>query len=334
MKTAKLVLTVLSLCFATHIEAATNYWVNPSEGLWHEPSNWQDGILPTNLDDARISNGGTALINSSHNVTNHVVTLGDTNGLRYGLLKMSGGKLNTVSDLRVGGNNLSTAAESGGSFEISGGEVRIQANLNLGMGPTAHGYLQMSGGSISVDSTGAIMAVGNRGTGAVYQTSGTIFLRAANGLVQLGRNVAAGTGSGHYTLGGGSLIATRLQLGNANGIVGSTNIFELSGTGKVVANILSIGNNNAQNSFNFTGGTLNLLTNSTILTNSGGILSPAKPNFASLSDTNVQTLAIDPIGTLVFTGTNSYVQESSGTLLIDIREGQNDFLDIGAAATN
>ena len=116
--------------------AVTNYWVNPGTGNWKEPTNWLSGTIPGN-DDARIGNGGIALIDDSQTVNTGFAVMGDTNGA-VGTLRMTGGRLVSNFDIRVAG----VAATGGGTglFEQSGGVVFMNGgNLNVGFGTTAAG---------------------------------------------------------------------------------------------------------------------------------------------------------------------------------------------------
>jgi fibronectin-binding autotransporter adhesin len=259
--------------------------------------------------------------------------MGSSTATNIGSLTMSGGSLTTTSsDIRIGGNSLTTGGT--GTFTQSGGTVLMNAgNLNIGQGSAgAVGTYNMSGGALVINSNN-IMAVGNRGTGTVNQTGGSIYVRGAGAgtgtaVVQLGRNVAAGTGNGTYLLSGGTLTAFNTQFGNAAGIAGSTNTFTLSGTGKLITNNISILNTAATNTFNFIGGTLNANNVSIPLVNNGGTLAPGLINFA-VSDTNGATL--NAIGTTFFTGNNNYTQNATGIYAVDIASlGSNDLIDAGA----
>lgn len=293
------------------------------------------GVAPVAGDDGRINNGGTAIIDSSQNISMLLVVVADTNGTT-GTLRMTGGTLTTTSDIRAGGNST-TVVGGTGRFDQSGGTININAggNFNVGIGPTntTVGTYNLSGGSVQLNAANPIFAVGNRAVGSVNQSGGTIYLRNTSGLTQLGRNAAAGSGFGTYNLGGGTLATSRLQFGNAVGTGPvSTNVFNLSTNGVLLCGSISNINTTAVNSFNFTGGTLTVMTCAISLTNNGGTLSPAAIDFASAAGTNLSTLPVNAVGTNIFTGANSYVQ-SSGTLAIDIAgPGNNDFVDIGSGA--
>ncbi len=93
--------------------------------------------------------------------------------------------------------------------------------MNVGFGTTAVGTLNLSGGTIAVNS-GTVFAVGSHGSGTVNQTGGSVYVRgplapgATSGIGQLnlGRNggvAGANQGSGTYNLSGGDFTAAQLR---------------------------------------------------------------------------------------------------------------------------
>jgi hypothetical protein len=123
----------------------------PAEGLWNDPANWNHPTVPGSLprsspaDEARISNGGTALIDSSQTVSVGSVTLGDTTNTS-GTIRMTGGSLTTTNtDIKIGGNVTTTGGT--GTINQSGGDIIMNAgNLNIGFGDIAVGFYNISGG--------------------------------------------------------------------------------------------------------------------------------------------------------------------------------------------
>jgi hypothetical protein len=297
--------------------AAPNYWINPGQGQFNDPANWSSNSVPAGSDDARVNNGGTAIIDSSMTLSMSLLQIADTN-TTTGTVRMTGGSLTLSSDLRSGGN----AASGGGTgvFQLEGGSVLLTGNLNVGFGTNnANGTYNIFGGSLQCNAANPIFAVGNRGTGTINHTNGTVYLRNNTGFTQLGRNVANGTAFGTYNLSGGTLACGRVLFGNAvqtNGI--STNTFTLSGTGVVICNGISNINTTAVNTFNFNGGTLTFTNSSVSITNNGGVLSPGTPDFANANATNINSLPVNPVGTATFTGATTYFQNANSTLAIDI----------------
>jgi hypothetical protein len=323
-----LLLTAFSLTPAAN--AVVVQWTNPATGIWNDATNWDLGI-PGN-DDAQISNGGTITIDDTQTVNTGFATMGVGTG-NSGTINMTGGKLTTNFDIRIGGN--ATVGGGIGTFNLSGGTIFMNGgNLNTGQGSTANGTLNMSGGTLTINS-GTIFAVGNRGTATVNQTGGDLYLRGASapntGFVQLGRNVATTVGNGTYNLSGGTLATPLIKYGQAVGIAGSTNAFNLKGTGTLITNAISILNTAAANTFTFTGGTLTASSIPFPLNNTGGTLSPASPDFSG-APTDLASIPINPVGTTTLTGNNAYTQSSTATYAIDLAgPGTNDLLDVGAS---
>ncbi len=338
MKKLKWLMAAVVISFGPQVIAATISWTNSGTGDWITPANWSSGALPVSPDDARITNGGIAVIESPQEVSTGSITAGDVLGTT-GTVRVLGGKLTTLnSDIRIGGNNANPTGATG-TFDQSGGIVAMSfANFNLGFGTNSHGTYNLSGGSFYLNTAAAtvVIAVGNRGFGTINQSGGELFIKAANGFTQLGRNVATGSGFGTYNLSGGSLATGRLIFGDAVGTGPiSTNIFSLSGTGVVRTGTFYVKNTTASNYFNFTGGTL-LTTNVGFpLRNGGGILNPTFFEFGNAGATNTETMVSNSIATLTISSNSptSYIQDPGGTLVIDIAGlGNNDMLNLGVGA--
>ena len=315
--------------------AVDYFWTNAGVGNWNDAANWTNTVTPNTIpgsgDPGFINNGGTALIDSSMAVTTGFAVMGRAAG-ESGTLRMTGGSLTTNSDIRAGGN---TAAGGGtGTFDLLGGTVFMNGgNLNVGQGSGgAVGTVNFSGGSLQINA-GFVAAVGNRGTGTLNQTGGTLFVRSGttpgNGMIQLGRNATTTTGNGTYNLSGGTAAALATRFGQAVATpAGSVNTFNLSGTGRLITNTIEVLNTNALNTFNFTGGTLNVANVNIPLTNAGGRLNPGGANFTDLPS-DITGLVVAPIGTLTFGGNNPYTQGPAGNLEIDIDPSGNDLVNVG-----
>ncbi|HEX2747033.1 MAG TPA: hypothetical protein VHM91_03460 [Verrucomicrobiales bacterium] len=309
-------------------------FTNGGSGPWGAAENWDLLRLPANGDTAQVNNGGTVVIDSATSATATGITLG-TPASSSGNLQITGGALTLNSDLRIGGGG----SNGTGITTMSGGVVSISpANLNLGFGPaassTAAGTFNLSDGTVTVVNASSIIAVGNRGTGTVNQTGGTVYARstgATPSLLNLGRSSSApNAASGTYNLSGGSVTVATLTYGNVV-FAGGTNTFTLSGTGSLTAGTISVTNTGATNVFNFTGGTLAASAINIPLTNTGGTLKTGGFNFAAATPDAVPN---DPTGTLIF-GTNvTYTQTSGATLAIDIDgPGSNDVYSLGEGAS-
>ena len=331
------------ICIAAPSHAVTIEW-DGTIGNFTEPVNWVGDIAPVAGDDARISNGGTAQLSGSQGLLFLILAAGTG---QSGNFQMSpGAVLTTTSDIRIG--NGGTAGGAGAITQSGGDVIMSGGNINVGFGDTAIGTYNMSGGTIGINSA-TIYAVGNRGTGTVNQSGGSVYVRGpitasattGTGQLNLGRNgaVAAGnpgTSSGAYTLSGGDFTAAQLRYGNnaAGAATGSTNAFNLQGTGTLVVGAISIVNANALNSFNFTGGTLKATTVGIPINNNGGTLSPSTLFFGSATTNAPATAAeveMSPVGTTTFTLANTYNQGPTGTLAVDLSApATNDFVSIGA----
>jgi hypothetical protein len=312
-------------------------------GNWTDAVNWTGDVVPSSVtaDEARIDNAGIAVINAAQGaVSTGAVTLGSNTGTS-GTLRLTGGSLTTTNtDLRIGGNSNTTGGT--GVLEQSGGDLILNAgNVNMGLGNAgAIGTYNMSGGLMRVNSA-TIVAVGNRGTGIVNQSAGTVYVRGASytgtppeGQVNLGRGAATANGSGSYTLSGGDLTVALLRYGQAVTTSGpaSTNTFNLQGTGKLTVRDILIVNTAATNSFNFTGGTLTATNVLMPLTNNGGTLAPATLAFgigANNQPIDPASVVTSPIGITTFS--TSYTQ-SSGTLAVDVDVAASDLVRVTGIA--
>ncbi|MEP6662128.1 MAG: hypothetical protein ABJC04_00565 [Verrucomicrobiota bacterium] len=296
-------------------------------------------------------------------ITTGSVTLGSQPGASGNLFMTNGVLFVANTDFRIGGNpvvaigGIVPAIGGTGVFTQIGGSVTQHAgNLNIGLRGTApltetnvaSGTYNLSEADPNFPSLfqvrfGFIVAIGNRGNGTLNQSGGTLEVKGislagnaagTNGsLIHLGRNALVGTSftSGTYNLSGGIARAAILRFG-ATTTNTSTNVFSLSGTGKLQTRTIDFlvpaaGGSTTVNIINFTGGTLSSHTNALSITNNGGTLSPYTIDFSTVTADTSAT--ITPIGTMVFTSSNSYIQ-ASGTLAIDINATTNDFVSIGA----
>jgi hypothetical protein len=327
----------LLVLLVTPVQAVTVLWTNPGTGIWNDPANWNSNSIPTASDEGRINNGGTAVIDDTQVVTTLFAIVADVTGTT-GTLRMTGGRLETGSDIRIGGNG-GAATGGTGLFEQSGGVVRLNGgNVNIGFGGTAVGTYNLSGGSLQVEA-GFIAAVGNLGSGTLNQTGGSIYIRSAttpaNSVIQLGRNSATAPASGSYTLSGGIAAARSFDFGRqaqTSGTLSSVNTFNLQGTGTLITNGVRVQNTAAVNTFNFTGGTLVADSIGLSLTNSGGTL---RPDFADFTGVplSIEAIPVNRISTLTFGAGNNYIQTATGTLAVDIGAAGNDLVSLGGGLT-
>ena len=309
-------------------------WGNTGEGAWNEATNWAGGSVPTSADDSRISNGGTAVIDSTQDISSMFVILAAATGTS-GNLKMTGGKLTTGSDVRVAGNgNLSggtaTFHQSGGAVLLNGG------NVNVGFGNSGVGTYNLSGGSLQI-TVGTIIAIGNRGNGTFDQTGGTVYVKGGtntpNGLLNIARNAgsnASPAATGTVRISGGTMAVANVRFGNATGGT-ATNLLSISGTGKLITSAISVFTGyTGTNTISLTGGTLTAGSIGLPLENNGGTLAPATPDFAA-APADVNALVVHPVGTTTMAGNSGYTQEPTGVLAIDLASlASHDRVDVGA----
>jgi autotransporter-associated beta strand protein len=175
---------------------------------------------------------------AGYNGTGSFIQSGGTNTVSsYLYLGYNSGSMGTYT-LNGGSLGLSSTAGAlyvgnygAGNFTQSGGTNTVAGTLYLG-------YYSSSGGTFTLNSTGALSAanlyLGNYGTGTFNQTGGT---NTVSGSLDVGYNTG---GSGTYNLNGGSLglssAAGALSVGNYG--PGS---FTQSGGTNTVANILYVG---------------------------------------------------------------------------------------------
>jgi hypothetical protein len=335
--------TAASLFLGAQIHAATVTWT-AGTGNWIDGPNWNTGAPPNSgtADIALIDNAGMVNINPLEAITTGSLTLGSV-ASTSGTVIMTGGTLTTTNtDIRIGGNALTTAGGTG-RLDQSGGDILMNAgNLNIAIGPGTMGTYNLSGGSLTINSA-AIMAIGNRSMGTVNQSGGTLYVRSqanpAAGVIQLGRNIAATPGFGTFTLSGGTAAASLFKFGETNQTSGekAVNTFTLQGTGTLLTGTMSINNPAANNTFNFLGGSLTATTISLPITNNGGTLRPATLFFGdtagNLPPLTPAGLTTNLIGSTTFTGNNSYTQTAAGNLSVELALSGNDLIDIGATGT-
>ncbi len=366
-----LTFAVALMGFAAKPAAALDTWTRSPDngaGLWVDGLNWSNAIAPNGPgnEEARIDNDGLAVVDDAQvdpftgftgQIVTGSITLGSQPGARGSLLMASGTFTLKNTDFRIGGNPVVAIGggvptiggtgmftQTGGTFIQQGGNVNIGIRADSSTTPgVAIGIYNMSGNSSMTVMFGFILAIGNRATGTLNQTGGTIEVKnlaaSNNGTlgsrIQLGRNALNNTSytSGTYNLSGGSATAALFQFGHAAQTSGSSvNTLNLSGTGELrTGTIEFLNTTTATNIFNFTGGSLSANTVSIPVTNDGGSLKPYAADFATVTQFN--SVIINPVGKMTFTGSNSYTQTAKGNLAIDIDIIGNDSVDIGGTGT-
>ncbi len=241
-----------------------------------------------------------------------------------GRYELTGSGQLEATDLLLGRNGgVGTLSQDGGECETNW--------MVLGYDSGDSGRYELSSGTAEL-SCATLGVVGRAGAGTFVQSGGTHTVPTLN-------IASVSTGSGLYSLTGGSMGATSVYVGrtgtgtfdqtggthtvgtlNVSLNAGSTGHYSLSSSGKL--NVTTLSRGSGTSSFSFTGGTLVPGTVGFDLTNSGGLLAPG--------DTGT-------VGTTTFSSCD-YTQ-TSGTLEIDIyidpltSEIDLDTLSIGGAFT-
>ncbi len=213
-------LAPISLFLSQNLSAAQTEWINPATGDWFNSGNWTGNQLPSSSIDAVISNGGTALLNSSMANAQQLFLgvpagTGNTGTLRLGTAGVGG--LTVASNVVVGGStatgvvgngllevrNGSSFTENGGLFAVgsgnqgSTGSVLITGvntffyipDLTIGSG-NSHGFWNLEGGALAATGATQIAATsGSDGTAVVTGTNS--YWSLSNQPIDVGRAGAA-----------------------------------------------------------------------------------------------------------------------------------------------
>ncbi len=190
--------SALAVCFsmvAFPFNLYSEDW-NVASGNWSDAANWNPQTVPS-LTDANIFNNGTVTLDST--VANvNVLQLGGTSVLNA----LSGAVVTSNADFRTGqgaGSNAITNI-SGTANITSNGEFQIGNGLGTGV-------VNMSGGSVTVNSWVAIGRDG--GTGTLNLSGGTFTKGGGPGSFDVGTFGSGGTNaSGTLTQTGGSVVNT------------------------------------------------------------------------------------------------------------------------------
>jgi hypothetical protein len=205
-----------------------------------------------------------------------------------GEVTQTGGLVEVTGSFNLG-NRSSASMASRGTYNLSGGTLRLQGGL-YSMGRTvgadafaASGEFNLSGGLLEIADGGFVIgdrdSTGLHGTGVLNQTGGT--LRVGTGASTA--LFVAGFGGGTYNLRGGTL--------------------EVGGNG-----LQSNYNNSAPYTFNLAGGTIKVTGSNLTL----ALEIDAEPGSTSVIDTNGLDATLQNItggGSIVKTGEGSWIQE-------------------------
>lgn len=176
---------------------------------WSTAANWDTDTEPTASDDARITNGGTAVITAAGEVARYL-TLGHS---AVGNVLMTGGSLVV--------NQSIVSAYAAGSFNQTGGTHTTNGLYVARYSASANGTYTLAGGVLNV---GGTFYSGLKGWGTSTQNGGT---------ATVGGNLSIGAMSGSngtYTITGGLLdVAGDILVGTSG-----TATFRVSGSSPTI----------------------------------------------------------------------------------------------------
>ncbi|MBB5352808.1 autotransporter-associated beta strand protein [Haloferula luteola] len=238
---------LIGLFHASFATATDHYW-NVESAEFAEAARWTgDGTLPGRNDAAIVNNGGTVLITGTPSSwTLSDLRAGDA-AQTLGTFHLSGGRISSLGELRLG-----CGANATGHFLIDGGSITQYDRVTIGgreasQSQAGHGFLTLTGGSFS--HRGDAFTVGSHtdsasahGFGRIEHSGGTL---EANGEFYLGNGSAgAGTLAAEYRLAGDGVVkATDWWVIGRNGATGHLSMTggSLTKTGTTTALILGIG---------------------------------------------------------------------------------------------
>lgn len=312
---------------------ALSFWTGGTDD-WFNASNWSH-IVPDYNEDARINNGGTAVI-SGGTAFASAVTMGYAAGDSGTLLIRDGASLTSTSDFYVGSSG------SGTLNILSGGSAANRLSY-IGFNTASHGAVTVDGvGSVwTSDINVGYYGVGTLAitNGGIVRGSGTLGYQAGNGSVVIEGAGSAWIGSSlrvgydgvgrvdvfnggavstdFGSVGTGSAIATAVISGSGSSW---TSVYSLQVGGRGVLRVENGASINATNTVISGVGALEFdsssTINTTITSNYGGILRP-------LGALNI-TSAIGIVG-YFFLDSNGFDSTFSGTI-----SGVGDIYKIGA----
>ncbi len=285
--------------------AQVDTWTGAS-GNWMPGADWSDGV-PTAGDDVLILDNDGVSRTVNYDYTGPAVSLG---GLRIGL---SGGNPSATNTLDIAANNLAVAGfeyigiDGTGSIDQSGGTNTVtMGSVRIGGEDGSQGFYTLSGTGLVTG--GGFISVGgapNTGTGAFYQSGGTVSFTNITPNSLGGVDVESGT----YSLSAGTMLCCSETVGGNAGttIVGPATFIQTGGSNSVGTTkvALSVGGYN-------TGAGSYLLNAGTLYTPDGELIGEAG-TFTQNGGTNTMTNAngVNPIMQLLAGGTYTL---NAGTL--------------------
>jgi fibronectin-binding autotransporter adhesin len=214
---------------------ADDTWTDGT-GNWNTPGNWSAGV-PGNGGAVDIINTNGVSRTVTYNYTGAAVSLGDL------FIDLTGGGSSAANTLSMSGNNLTSVGtevigvNGAGVFNQSGGTNTTTSSnvisILLAQNTGSVGAYTLSGSGVIAASGSEDIGYG--GTGSFNQSGGTNTISGSADYLNVGYN----TGSGTYTLTGGSLAASNGEyVGDGYG----TGQFNQSGGTNTFGSVLFVGN--------------------------------------------------------------------------------------------
>ena len=238
--------------------------VTVSGGLYQSGDQTDVGIANNSQGSFTVSGG---IANFGANIGANTAGLEQDSGIGAGT--------GSIGSLIVGGTgvvnverDLSIGLDGNGELIMTGGAINTDGDLHVGFGSSGSGFINLSGGVISLgmdgeDNTGASMNVGVGGVGVIVISGGTITALDGTGDVNVANT--GGVGGSVAWIGGGSTITGAVNLGR--GGLGTGTVF---GGTHTVGTALTVGDGQlfggpsaGTGTLNVTGGLLAVGTNLT-----------------------------------------------------------------------
>ncbi|MEC9413181.1 MAG: autotransporter domain-containing protein [Pseudomonadota bacterium] len=221
--------------------AGINNWVG-ADGEWSTATNWDSGVIPTDL--ANIDNGSTVSISdgSSQSLTSNLY-LGNSDGSTGNLTITNGSLTTSWTNIAVGSGSTGTLIIDSSSAALTANYLRVgftgegtlivknggrleSSSLLLGYDDGSIGNMQVTGTGTSVQADGATAIIGYRGEGTLNLAEGANFnINNGTGTLILGDQATGsgvlniGAASGDTVVTAGTLGASSVELGAGNGII-------------------------------------------------------------------------------------------------------------------
>ena len=160
-----------------------SFFTGATGTTWNNSASWDTGVLPVSTDSMTVINNGNTVEVSDLALVAHTLLVGsDINGAGAaagaGTLNVTGGDLTVTTNLNLGGagaGNVGTVDNSAGTLIVAGDlNLDVLGSANTANQFTNSGGVTTIGGNIVFDPTNMIVGGGNGGGGTVSVTGGTL----------------------------------------------------------------------------------------------------------------------------------------------------------------